>query len=66
MTIEIDRTLCVGAGQCVLAAPRVFSQDEEEGLVVLLAQPEEADRAGTGQAIALCPSGAVRQRDQEG
>jgi ferredoxin len=63
MIVEVDRDVCIGAGQCVVAASRVFGQDDEDGLVVLLRQPESADRADVGQAIAQCPSGAVRQRD---
>jgi ferredoxin len=50
---------------CLLTAPAVFDQDDDEGLVVLLAAdvpPEEADAAR--RAIELCPSGALRLVEQ--
>ncbi|WP_345556986.1 ferredoxin [Streptomonospora halophila] len=36
MHVTGDRRVCVGAGQCVLAAPDVFGQDEDHGLVLVL------------------------------
>ncbi|MCZ9347247.1 ferredoxin, partial [Streptomyces sp. TRM76130] len=33
MKINVDRSRCVGAGQCVLTAPALFDQGEEDGLV---------------------------------
>lgn len=36
--VGAERDRCVGAGQCVLAAPGVFDQDEEDGLVRVLAE----------------------------
>jgi ferredoxin len=40
MRITIDRDRCIGAGQCVLAAPGVFTQDDD-GLVALLPGHED-------------------------
>ncbi|WP_326689705.1 MULTISPECIES: ferredoxin [unclassified Streptomyces] len=60
MHVTGDREVCVGAGQCVLAAPDVFDQDEEEGLVVVLREhPGEARREAVEEAADTCPSGAV-------
>lgn len=67
MRIRTDRTLCVGAGNCVLSAPEVFDQDPDEGLVVLRGAPApdgpstvgEADREAVAEAAHLCPSGAL-------
>jgi ferredoxin len=28
MRVSLQKDLCIGAGQCVLAAPAVFDQDE--------------------------------------
>lgn len=39
--ITVDRDRCIGAGQCVLAAPDVFTQDDD-GLVELLPGHESA------------------------
>jgi len=36
--ITVDRERCVGSGQCLLRMPDVFTQDDDEGLVVLLEQ----------------------------
>lgn len=61
MRVTGDRKVCVGAGQCVLAAPGVFDQDEEEGLVLVLREePGDDQRAEVQEAADTCPSGAVR------
>ncbi|GAA3081138.1 ferredoxin [Pseudonocardia yunnanensis] len=63
MKIAADREICIGAGMCVLTAPAVFDQDDD-GIVELLVEdvpPGEADAAR--QAVALCPSGALRALD---
>jgi ferredoxin len=60
MKIVIDKSRCIGAGQCVLKAPRVFDQQEEDGMVILLnAMPPEQDRAAARQAARLCPAEAI-------
>ncbi|MFI0797124.1 ferredoxin [Micromonospora rubida] len=60
MRIEVDRDRCCGSGNCVLAAPEVFDQDEADGLVLLLRPtppPGSADRIR--RAADLCPAGAI-------
>ncbi|MGW1060056.1 ferredoxin [Micromonospora rubida] len=60
MRIEVDRDRCCGSGNCVLAAPEVFDQDQADGLVLLLhptPPPEWADRIR--RAADLCPAGAI-------
>jgi ferredoxin len=60
--IGIDRH-SIGAGMCVLTAPAVFDQDDD-GVVAPLVEevgPDDADAAR--QAVALCPSGALRAVD---
>ncbi|MEV7402132.1 ferredoxin [Streptomyces sp. NPDC091267] len=59
MQIDIDRDVCIGAGQCALAAPKVFTQDDD-GLSELL--PESgAARTGpmVGEAARACPVQAI-------
>lgn len=61
LRIEVDRDRCCGSGNCVLAAPEVFDQDEADGLVLLLRPappPEAADQVR--RAADLCPAGAIR------
>ncbi|WP_410658907.1 ferredoxin [Amycolatopsis sp. lyj-112] len=55
MKLEVDRERCVGAGNCVLTAPEVFDQDEEDGRVRLL----DAEPAEAGDAVQLCPAAAI-------
>ncbi|RIQ13215.1 ferredoxin [Jiangella rhizosphaerae] len=57
ITVEIDR--CVGGGQCVMAAPDVFDQDDD-GLAVLLDPDPPAGLADDVQLAArLCPARAI-------
>ena len=64
MRVAADRDVCIGSGNCVLTAPTVFDQDEDEGLVVVLAsdvEPQDID--DVREAVAHCPSGALRLVD---
>jgi ferredoxin len=64
MRVSADRDVCIGSGNCVLTAPAVFDQDDEEGLVVLLKAEVAPDDAGAvREAVARCPSGALRLVD---
>jgi ferredoxin len=61
MRVSIDEDGCIGAGQCVLAAPDVFDQRDEDGIVVLLNEtptPELHDV--TREAALLCPALVIR------
>lgn len=59
--VAADRDTCIGAGNCVVRAPAVFDQDDDDGLVELLQEePEGADAAAARDAVSLCPSGALR------
>lgn len=61
MRIEADTDICIGAGQCVMTAPEVFDQRDEDGVVVVLQpEPGPADEAQAREAVGLCPSGALR------
>jgi ferredoxin len=62
--VTIDQEKCCGAGQCVLAAPEVFDQREDDGIVVLLnPDPPEDQHAATRDAAALCPAAAIAVDD---
>ena len=62
VTIDIDK--CIGAGQCVLSAPDVFDQRDEDGLVVLLNPTPSAGQAtDVKHAAALCPAQAIIVED---
>lgn len=56
MRIDIDRDVCIGAGQCALVAPKVFTQDDD-GLSELLAEAESGPMVG--EAARACPVQAI-------
>jgi ferredoxin len=58
--VTIDQDKCIASGQCVLVAPEVFDQREEDGIVVLLNPSPSAEQAdGARQAAVLCPALAI-------
>ncbi|QUX27684.1 (4Fe-4S)-binding protein [Nocardiopsis akebiae] len=60
MRITVHPEVCIGAGQCVIAADRVFDQGEEDGLVRLRTdRPDPRDAAHVRDAVDRCPSGAI-------
>lgn len=60
MKVIIDQNKCVASGQCVLSAPEVFDQREEDGIVVLLTdKPPDGLADDVRQAVALCPAQAI-------
>lgn len=61
MKITINRDACIGAGRCLDAAPAVFDQSNDDGLVVLLnPNPGAAELARVRAAEDACPAGAIR------
>lgn len=56
--ISVDSDRCVGAGQCVLAAPDLFDQDDD-GTVTLLAEPDRYTGDEAREAADLCPARAI-------
>ncbi|MFD7510130.1 ferredoxin [Streptomyces sp. NPDC059853] len=61
MRVDIDEPKCVASGQCVVAAPEVFDQRDEDGVVVLLdAAPAPDLQDAVREAAAVCPSAAIR------
>jgi ferredoxin len=64
MKVLVDQDKCVASGQCVLAAPEVFDQRDEDGVAVLLdpSPPESADE-DVHQAALVCPALAITIND---
>lgn len=61
LKIIADRSRCVGAGQCVMAAPHLFTQGKEDGLVIVAnPNPTESEREAADLAVRSCPSLALR------
>ncbi|MET8978382.1 ferredoxin [Streptomyces sp. NPDC004539] len=59
MDIDIDTDVCIGAGQCALTAPKVFTQDDD-GFSTLL--PDHPDDPLVREAARACPVSAISVR----
>lgn len=60
MRVVLDEPKCVAAGQCVVAAPEVFDQRDEDGVAVVLDEtPGEELLEGVREAVAICPAAAL-------
>ncbi|NLU82166.1 ferredoxin [Rhodococcus sp. HNM0569] len=60
MKISVDQVKCCGAGQCVMIAPEVFDQRDEDGIVVLLDESPDADHHDAARESAdVCPAAAI-------
>ena len=63
ITIEVDRDLCFGFGDCVDSAPGVFELDDENKSVVV--DPDAQDRDAIILASQDCPVDAIFIVDQD-
>lgn len=60
LRVEVDQDRCCGSGMCVLNAPGVFDQRDEDGIVVLLdGRPPEGVWREVRDAESGCPSQAI-------
>ncbi|MFI5673215.1 ferredoxin [Streptomyces cellulosae] len=65
MRVELDEPKCVASGQCVMAAPEVFDQRDEDGIAFVLDEKPPADLLeDVREAVAICPAAAIRLVDQ--
>ena len=64
LRVRIDRTLCVGFGDCVTAAPDAFVLDGED--IVIFHAPESVDRECLLRACESCPVDALTVWDENG
>lgn len=61
MKVTVDQDICASSGNCVMNAPEVFDQRDEDGVVVLLNPNPTADQAdGARKAAAFCPALAIQ------
>ncbi|MFF5307744.1 ferredoxin [Streptomyces massasporeus] len=58
MHIDIDQDVCIGAGQCALTAPDVFTQDDD-GYSTLLPGAENSGSPLLREAARACPVSAI-------
>ncbi|MFF5979507.1 ferredoxin [Streptomyces olindensis] len=60
MKVEVDVPKCVASGQCVMIAPEVFDQRDEDGIVVLLDEtPGPASHGAVRESAMVCPAAAI-------
>lgn len=64
MKIEADRSKCIGAGQCVMVAPFLFAQGDDDGLVIVTKPEPSGEEIGDAElAVLSCPSQVLRLID---
>lgn len=64
LTMRIDRTLCVGFGDCIDVAPELFVLDDEG--VAVFRDKATADREGLIAACLACPVDALTLLGEDG
>ena len=64
LKVSIDRGKCVGSGNCVYIAPDIFSQDDDDGMVILLTERLDASLSeAVAEAAQQCPSMAIQLKE---
>ncbi|MFF1448392.1 ferredoxin [Streptomyces sp. NPDC058274] len=63
MDIAIDKDVCIGAGQCALAAPRVFTQDDDGYSELLPGREDGGGDPMVREAARACPVSAITVSD---
>jgi len=62
--VTVDQDRCCSSGQCVLLAPAVFDQSEDDGVVqLLLPRPPEELQGAVRAAVGICPGRAISVQD---
>ncbi|MGX4693920.1 ferredoxin [Streptomyces sp. JNUCC 63] len=62
MKVVVDMNKCQDHGQCVFAAPDVFSFDDA-GRLAYVSDPDDALRDEVEEAADVCPLQAIRTED---
>lgn len=65
LTIQIDRLLCVGFGDCIDVAPDAFEFDDE-GIAVFRSGADEVEKEVLREACERCPVDALVVLDETG
>ncbi|MHC5908861.1 ferredoxin [Streptomyces sp. S6] len=59
MHIDIDTDTCIGAGQCALTAPKVFTQDDDGYSTLVPDGTDHLDDPLIREAARACPVQAI-------
>jgi ferredoxin len=61
MKVTVDQDVCASSGNCVMNAPELFDQRDDDGVVILLNEKPPAEQAEVARrAAAACPALAIR------
>lgn len=61
LTVEINQDICIGAGNCVIVSPTVFTQRDDDGIVELLEEHPSVDLVEeVEEAVESCPALAIK------
>jgi ferredoxin len=66
MHIDIDTDVCIGAGQCALAAPDVFIQDDDGYSTLLPGREDGGGDPMVREAARACPVAAITVSETAG
>ena len=61
--VEVDRERCASTGGCEAVLPEVFEIGDDGALVILQPEPPQEWMDDVRQAIAACPTRALRLVD---
>jgi ferredoxin len=64
LVLSIDRTLCVGFGDCIAEAPEAFALDDDG--IAVFTDPEAVGRDRLMEAAEACPVDAIIVLDGSG
>jgi ferredoxin len=64
LRVRIDRTLCVGFGDCITEAPEAFVLDESG--VAIFVEPDAVERERLLRACDACPVDAITVWNETG
>ena len=59
LSISIDQDACIGAGQCALTAPGVFTQDDDGFSQILPGKEDGGGDPLVREAARACPVSAI-------
>ena len=64
-TVRIDRTLCIGSGNCTNIAPEIYVI-REDNIVDFQDETPDIEQGRLEEAAALCPVDALTVEDEDG
>ena len=56
MRVIADKSRCIAAGQCVMQSPKVFDQDQDDGMVIVLHEHPALSNVAAAARLDLHPN----------